>query len=135
MRARLAVLLVFLAALGAWFALIKHGGSNRIRSVDAAVAVTQGGNVGAGRAKIATIGCGSCHEIPGVEQAHGKIGPSLKGFKDRATIGGVLANSAPNLVRWLQDPPAVDPQTLMPDLELSEQDARDIAAYLYSPID
>jgi cytochrome c1 len=34
------------------------------------------------------------------------------------------------MIRWLRDPPAVDASTAMPNLGLSEAEARDIAAYL-----
>jgi cytochrome c1 len=33
-------------------------------------------------------------------------------------------------VQWLREPQAVHPGTAMPDLDVSERDARDIAAYL-----
>jgi hypothetical protein len=36
------------------------------------------------------------------------------------------------MVRWLENPPAVDPPTAMPNLQLNRHDARDIAAYLYT---
>jgi len=38
----------------------------------------------------------------------------------------------PNLIRWIQDPPGVDPLTAMPKLGVSEADARDIASILYT---
>jgi cytochrome c1 len=43
-----------------------------------------------------------------------------------------LPNSADNLVRWIQHPRTIEPKTAMPDLGVSNQDARDIAAYLYT---
>ncbi len=46
--------------------------------------------------------------------------------------GRVLANSPGNLVRWIMDPPAVDSATAMPAPDVSEAEARDIAAYLYA---
>jgi cytochrome c1 len=36
------------------------------------------------------------------------------------------------MMRWLRDPPGVDPMTAMPNLGLTEPEARDIAAYLYT---
>jgi cytochrome c1 len=36
-------------------------------------------------------------------------------------------------MQWLQDPQAIRPQTAMPNLGVGEEDARDIAAYLYAP--
>ncbi len=36
------------------------------------------------------------------------------------------------MIRWLHNPRAVDHLTAMPDLGITEQDARDIAGYLYT---
>lgn len=91
-----------------------------------------GGDPARGRALVATYGCGFCHTVPGVRRAVGRVGPPLIGFASRVYIAGVLANEPRNLVRWLQDPPSVDPQTAMPDLGVSDTDARDLAAYLYT---
>jgi cytochrome c1 len=35
-------------------------------------------------------------------------------------------------VRWVKNPPAVEPGTAMPDLGLNDGQAYDIAAYLYT---
>jgi cytochrome c1 len=59
-------------------------------------------------------------------------GPPLTGFAGRGVIAGSVPNTPDTLMRWLQDPPAVKPGTLMPALGVSETDARDIAAYLYT---
>ena len=48
----------------------------------------------------------------------------------RAVIAGVLPNTPENLVRWLRAPQEVSPHNAMPDLGLTERDARDIAAFL-----
>ena len=85
-----------------------------------------------GRAMIRQYGCGSCHTIPDVPGAHGRIGPALSGIPSRAYIGGVLQHTPDNLVRWIQDPKGVDEKTAMPDLGVTAEDARDIAAYLYA---
>jgi cytochrome c len=77
-------------------------------------------------------GCGTCHEIPGVGGAVGRVGPPLKSFKNRAYIAGVLSNSPDNLVRWIRSPRELAPGTAMPDMGVTEADARDIVAYLYS---
>ncbi|MDD5460065.1 MAG: c-type cytochrome [Methylococcales bacterium] len=81
---------------------------------------------------ILQAGCGACHTISSIPGARGKIGPSLDNFKDRAMIAGVLSNSSDNLIRWIQNPVAIDPKTAMPALGLYQQQARDVAAYLYS---
>jgi cytochrome c1 len=47
-------------------------------------------------------------------------------------IAGELPNTPENLVRWLRNPPGVEPGTAMPNLGLSQTQAQDIAAYLDS---
>ena len=81
---------------------------------------------------IAQYGCGSCHTVPGVPRAHGSVGPDLTGFRDRAYVGGVLSNTPGDLVDWLMNPTVLAPNTAMPDLAVTEDDARDMAAYLYT---
>jgi cytochrome c1 len=53
-------------------------------------------------------------------------------FSRRTYIAGELPNTVENLVRWVKDPPAVEPGTAMPKLGLSDQQALDVAAYLYT---
>lgn len=91
-----------------------------------------GGDAQRGAAVIRQFGCGSCHTIPGIRTANGVVGPPLDFFSRRSFIAGELPNSADNLVRWLRNPPGVEPGTAMPVLGLTEQQARDIAAYLYT---
>ena len=90
----------------------------------------QFGDAENGRRALAAYGCGSCHSIPGVKDADGRVGPPLAGFGSRAFIAGELANTPDNLVRWIVHPQQVEPATAMPDLGVSEQDAQDITAYL-----
>jgi cytochrome c1 len=47
-------------------------------------------------------------------------------------VGGVLPNTPENLMKWIQNAPAVDPLTAMPNVGVTQMDARDIAAYLYA---
>lgn len=91
-----------------------------------------GGEPERGRSAMARYGCGSCHVIPGVKEARGRVGPKLDDFAAQIYIGGQLANIPENLVAWLQDPERFSPGTAMPDLGVSEAEARDMAAYLYS---
>jgi cytochrome c2 len=91
----------------------------------------QGGDIGRGRAAIERHGCGGCHVIPGIRSARGVVGPALTDFAQRPYIAGVLVHDTLNLLRWLQDPPALAPGTVMPGLGVTEGEARDIAAYLY----
>jgi cytochrome c len=94
--------------------------------------VETGGNASHGRQLIRAYGCGACHSVPGVYGAHGRVGPPLIGLGERTIVAGQLPNSADNLVRWIQHPRTIEPKTAMPDLGVSDQDARDIAAYLYT---
>ncbi|HET8633417.1 MAG TPA: hypothetical protein VFL88_04665 [Gemmatimonadales bacterium] len=89
------------------------------------------GDASRGPALLASYGCHSCHVIPGVAGPQARVGPRLAGLADQMFIGGVLPNEPSNLVRWIRFPQEVDSRTLMPDLDVSERDARDIAAYLY----
>ena len=98
----------------------------------AASVMTQGGQPQQGKAAINAYGCGTCHTIPGVRGANALVGPPLTSMGQRSYIGGVMKNTPANMIRWIQDPPAVDPMTAMPKLNVSESDARDIASYLYT---
>lgn len=91
-----------------------------------------GGDADRGRAAIERYGCTACHTIPGVASYGANVGPPLGAFAQRAYIAGVLPNTPGNMVRWLRDPPQVDPRTVMPRLGVDAQEAADIAAYLYA---
>jgi cytochrome c2 len=95
-------------------------------------AVLTRGDPARGQGKIGGYGCGACHEIPGVDGARGRVGPSLKGFAGRAYIAGRLNNTPSNLETWIAHPRRVDSRTAMPELGVNPRDARDIAAYLYT---
>ena len=82
------------------------------------------------RAVMADAGCGSCHEIPGVEGADGRAAPPLTHFARRAWVAGRLENEPVELARWIEDPLEVDPKTAMPDLDLTDDEARAVADYL-----
>jgi cytochrome c len=91
-----------------------------------------GGNIMDGKTAVAHYGCGSCHTIPGVAGAHGLVGPPLTGIGKRYYVAGELANTPENLTGWIRHPHSVNPKTLMPELGVTEKDAKDIAAFLYS---
>lgn len=94
--------------------------------------IVPGGSPRTGARLIESYRCGACHMIPGIRGADGLVGPPLILFARRTYVGGELPNTPPNLIRWIRDPPAVEPGTAMPALGLSEQQARDVAAYLYT---
>ena len=83
-----------------------------------------------GKEAIPKYGCGSCHTIPGIKGANALVGPPLTKFSKRAFIAGQLANTEQNLARWIRDPQGVEPGTAMPNLGVTAEDARNIAAYL-----
>jgi cytochrome c1 len=85
-----------------------------------------------GRSLVQKYGCVGCHTIPRVPNATGKVGPRLDRFQERVYIAGVIPNSGQNLTYWIQHPQKVSPESAMPDLRVTEQDARDIASFLYS---
>jgi len=84
-----------------------------------------------GRRVIVMHGCHACHVIAGIREATGRVGPKLEEIDSQIYIGGVLPNSPDNMVRWILDPRSFSPETAMPDLDVSAQDARNIAAYLF----
>jgi len=87
---------------------------------------------GRGRDAIRRYGCGSCHTIPGITGARGMVGPPLRQVSQRVFIAGVLLNQPDNMIRWIENPPAIDSKTAMPNMGVTVRDARDIAAYLYT---
>ncbi len=91
-----------------------------------------GGDPEAGRAAIASYGCGVCHIVPGVRGARGTVGPSLEAFGDRNVIAGIAPNTPDWLTRWLANPPAIAPDTMMPPMGLGTEEIADVAAYLMS---
>ena len=106
-----------------------------LKKADAAPAWNPDHASAAGDAKRGPIvlhqyGCTSCHRIPGVVGAISYVGPPLDGIASRKYLGGRLPNTPENLVRWIRDPKSVNPATLMPNVEVTENHARDIAAYL-----
>ncbi|WP_245566131.1 c-type cytochrome [Stappia stellulata] len=128
--------------IGAWFralgartasyadSLQTPTGAGRTDWTDQALRVVDG-DPARGADLIADFGCGACHAIPGVVRARGTVGPDLRGFRDRSYIAGILPNRPGNLVDWLQSPPRHSPKTVMPDMGVSENEARHMAAYLY----
>ena len=94
--------------------------------------VNTGGSASRGRAAIVAYGCGKCHTIPGIHGAKGVVGPPLAALSRRTYIAGNFANTPDNLVHWIMAPQVMKPKTAMPELGLSEQQARDVAAYLYT---
>lgn len=96
--------------------------------------VVEGGDPARGQAILASgiHGCPACHAIPGVDTIKGVVGPPLAGLAWRGSIAGQLPNRPGMLIAFLQNPPALVPETGMPDVGLTNEEARDVAAYLYT---
>lgn len=126
-NASLAVVLLGLAAV---LLLIGCSDESRPLAPRGQASDLAGANIGRGRQLISDYGCVACHTVPGVRGLTSKVGPPLEKMALRAYIGGVLPNTPQNMVRWLLNPPAIDPRTAMPNMGMSDEDANDIAAYL-----
>jgi cytochrome c len=94
--------------------------------------ITGGGNPESGKELIRRYGCNGCHSIPGIRDAKGVVGPPLDHLSQRIYLAGELPNTTENLMRWIQHPHLVHPHTAMPEMGVSDSDARDISAYLYT---
>jgi hypothetical protein len=79
-----------------------------------------------GEALFVAKGCISCHQndkVTLVPKRAGGIGPNLTGY-----------TASPEFLRlWLADPPGLKPNTLMPDLDLSETEIEALIAFLEDP--
>ena len=74
-------------------------------------------------------GCASCHEIPGAPVT-GFVGPSLRSVGRRAYLAGALPNTPEQMTAFIRFPDQARPGTLMPNLRVSETDARELVAFL-----
>ena len=90
-----------------------------------------GGNVDRGKRLFSAYGCAGCHSLTGVPGARGLVGPTLDGIGSRAMLAGRLENKPENLMRWIGEPQSVAPGTAMPNLGVTPQHRRDLAAFLY----
>jgi cytochrome c oxidase assembly factor CtaG/cytochrome c2 len=90
------------------------------------------GDAQRGKALVAQYGCGNCHLIPKVAGANGNVGPPLMNLATRVYLAGFVRNSPENMSVWLQDPQKVLPGNAMPAMGISQKDAHDLTAFLYS---
>ena len=90
------------------------------------------GNPHRGKIALTTYGCVACHTIPGVRGSNSLSAPPLIGISQRSYLAGMLVNTPDNLRSWIQHPRKINPHTAMPEQGVTDQDASDIAAYLYT---
>jgi cytochrome c1 len=123
---------ISLAVLSAgWFCALLLGCDESARR-DYAKQMVEGGDPDRGEQLIRYYGCTSCHQIPGIHGANGLVGPPLDHMASRTYVGGVIQNTPRNMVAWIQDPKSIDQKSAMPNVHVSDQDAKDIACYLYT---
>jgi cytochrome c len=116
----------------AFAALLAGTACTRPAGEDRALIEVPGGDPRQGRALIAHYGCNGCHIVPGVRDIEGLVGPPLIHWSRRIYIAGRVHNTPDNLVHWIQAPQEIDPRTAMPNVGATAQEARHIAAYLFT---
>jgi cytochrome c2 len=77
-------------------------------------------------------GCPTCHVIPGVPGAVGKVGPSLDSLAQRSYLAGTVPNTPADLKNWIMHPQQIHPGTAMPEMGVTPRDAQEIAEFLQS---
>lgn len=94
-------------------------------------AATPTGAAGEGKNIYTQSACMACHTIQGVSV--GIVGPDLTHVGSRTTIAaGMLDNTAENVAAWIKDAPALKPGSKMPNLGVTDAQARALTAYLES---
>lgn len=130
-RTRMGLILGAAALIAAALGIYGNYAGARAEQRHRAEAIT-GGYAARGQALFLNKGCGGCHTVSGVSGAAGLVGPPLDGVGQRTIVAGMLENTPDNLARWIREPQKVIPGNAMPDLPMTPQDSRDIAAFLYS---
>ena len=88
------------------------------------------GDVERGQELFIEYGCASCHQVSGVRQAVGRVGPPLNDFAEQRIIAGVLPNTPGHLAAWIHQPSRYAPNSGMPDVGVTDEDAPHLAAFL-----
>jgi cytochrome c oxidase subunit 2 len=89
------------------------------------------GEAAEGKGVYTRSACVGCHAIKGVSA--GVLGPDLTHFGSRKLFGaGLWPTTSEHVVAWLKDPPALKPGSKMPNLKLTDAEAKALAAYLLS---
>jgi mono/diheme cytochrome c family protein len=78
-------------------------------------------------------GCASCHTLRDVGTGAYPGAPNLTNVSLRATLADdALQNSPAQMKAWIMDPPGQKPGAKMPKLQVSDQEAEDLTAFIYS---
>ncbi len=90
--------------------------------------MTSQGNAANGEKLISTVGCKACHVVTEEDRQARTNGLSYDVAPD---LGVVATKAKPEwLYDWIKNPKHFSPDTRMPNLRLSDQEAADIVAYL-----
>lgn len=86
--------------------------------------------VAAGRHVFETQACMNCHTIVGTA-ATGRFGPDLTHLMSRDTLAsGAMDNTRENLREWIRHPDTFKEGSLMPAMQLNDQQLDQVTAYL-----
>ena len=83
-----------------------------------------------GRRLVVDKGCAACHAFPDVRWPRGGLGPALEHFGRQGLIAGRLPNQPGVLLQFIRNAPSLVPGTAMPAVPMSDEEARDVTAYL-----
>lgn len=97
-----------------------------------AVAACSGPDRSTDAKSIIATSCASCHVVPGVPGANGKVGPPLTGIAQRQVIAGYFPNTPANMQRWITHAQGMLPNNAMPDTNLTAEQAKIVTEYLYN---
>ena len=129
MRAgRVIVPLLLLGVLAAYSGVWRSG----VAATEREAARLTGGQPQAGREAMIALGCVACHQVPGFYGTKPQVGPPLAGFALRSFVAGATENTPDKLMQFIRDPRSIAPRSAMPKLPMSESQARDLAAFLYT---
>ncbi|MGH7510864.1 MAG: cytochrome c oxidase subunit II [Gemmatimonadales bacterium] len=109
----------------AWVAHMKSLGPKR------APAAGQSADYATGEKLFLSKGCVACHSLQAADAPKGMVGPNLANIGARSYLAaGTLKNTDENLARWIREPQAIKKGVLMPNLGLTEDEARALVAFL-----
>ena len=89
-----------------------------------------GGNPAAGKQIVESVGCFGCHAVGPIQDAANQTQTRRRHGYNLANQGSKV--SATWIYNWVKDPRQVWPESKMPSLRLTDQEAADVTAYLVS---
>ncbi|MGH9347818.1 MAG: c-type cytochrome [Vicinamibacterales bacterium] len=92
------------------------------------VAVPPAGSPASGKAIVESVGCLGCHVVEEMDRS--AAGPRRTFGQPLQAVGSKTSQAW--IYDWVRDPRHYSPDTYMPDLRLTDREAADVAAYLFS---